>query len=124
MMRARKDLTYRVEEPAEGTVIYRLAGDLFGSAAGYAFQNVVRDGVAAGSRRVVLDLAEVTRIDSTGVGILVALMWSASRGGAALALAALPAHVEGVLSIAMLLPHISHAATVDDALAGMISDAS
>jgi len=24
----------------------------------------------------------------------------------------------------MLLPHISHAATVDDALAGMISDAS
>jgi len=123
-MRTRQELTYRVEQGSDGTVIYRLTGDLFGSAAGYAFQDVVRDGVAAGSRRVVLDLAEVTRIDSSGVGILVALMWSASNGGAALALAALPPTVERVLGIAMLLPHVTHAPTVDEALAHMEGEAS
>ena len=44
-------------------------------------------------------------------------MWSASQSGARLVLAALSRKVEKVLSIAMLLDHIDHAPTVDEAVA-------
>ncbi len=115
-MRPRQDLTYELDTRSDGTAVYRLTGDLFGSAKGYAFQDAVRKGISAGERRVVLDLAGVGRIDSSGVGILVAIMWSASNGGAALVLASLPAVVERVLGIALLLPHIAHAPTVEEAL--------
>lgn len=96
-------------------MVYRLAGDLFGTSEGYRFQNAVRDGVAAGQRRIVLDCGELGRIDSSGVGILVAVMWSASNGGASLALAAVPSIVEKVLGLAMLLPRIAHAPSVEEA---------
>lgn len=115
-MRPRQDLTYELDTRSDGTAVYRLTGDLYGSAKGYEFQDAVRKGIAAGGRRVVLDLADVGRIDSTGVGILVAIMWSASHGGAELVLACLPAIVERVLGIAMLLPRIAHAPTVEEAL--------
>lgn len=116
-MRAGEKLAYRTEPRDDGTTIYRVSGDLYGSTEGYQFQEAVRQGISAGQRRVVLDLAHVGRIDSSGVGILVAIMWSASNGGGELALASLPPVVERVLGIAMLLPHIAHAPTVEDALA-------
>ena len=99
------------------TRVYTLSGSLFGSSDAYAFQEDVRQKIASGTRKVVIDLATVERIDSSGIGILVAIMWSASQGGAGLILAALSAKVEQVLSIAMLLDHIDHAASVEDALA-------
>ena len=43
-------------------------------------------------------------------------MWSASQAGAGMVLASLSPTVEKVLSIAMLLDHIDHAKSVEDAL--------
>ena len=99
------------------TRIYTLSGRLFGSPEAYGFQEEVRQKIASGTRKIVIDLATVDRIDSSGIGILVAMMWSASQKGAGLILAALSAKVEQVLSIAMLLDHIDHASTVEKALA-------
>lgn len=110
-------LECRVEAVDGQTWLYRMVGDLFGSPQGYAFQEDVRQKVAAGARRIVLDLAQVRRIDSCGVGILVTVMWSASHAGGALALASLPPHVERVLGLALLLDRITNAATVPEALA-------
>jgi anti-sigma B factor antagonist len=116
-MFGRKPLQVRREEPDPRTAVYALSGDLFGSPEGYAFQDEVRKRVSGGGRRVVLEMAGVEKIDSSGVGILVALMWSASNAGAGLVLAALPQRVEKVLSIAMLLQHIDHADSVEAARA-------
>ena len=107
------------ENRDDRTRIYTLSGCLFGSPEAYAFQEDVRSKIASGVTRIVIDLSAVEKIDSSGIGILVAAMWSASRGGAGLVLAALSSTVEKVLSIAMLLEHIDHAATVDDALASL-----
>jgi anti-anti-sigma factor len=109
-------LSYTSEDRDERTCIYRLAGNLFGSSEGYAFQEDVRKKMAGGARRVVLDLARVDRIDSSGVGILVAVMWSASNSGGALVLACVPDVVERVLGITMLLPHVSRVDSVEDAV--------
>ena len=99
------------------TWIYTLSGSLFGSTEGYAFQDEVREKIAGGVKKIVIDLAAVNKIDSSGIGILVAMMWSASSGGVGLVLASLSNTVEKVLSIAMLIDHIDHADTVPDALA-------
>ena len=105
------------EDRPDGVAVFTLGGDLFGSAAGYEFQEAARQKLASGARGVVVDLSRVVRIDSSGVGILVALMWSASNASTRLVFAALPQRVEKVLSLAMLLEHVDHAASVDEALA-------
>jgi anti-anti-sigma factor len=111
-----KNLEVRDESRDEQTWIYTLSGNLFGSSQGYDFQEAVRQKIGSGVKKIVIDLAAVERIDSCGVGILVATMWSASQAGAGLVLAALSPTVEKVLSIAMLLDHIDHADSVEDAL--------
>ncbi|HVP42836.1 MAG TPA: STAS domain-containing protein [Terriglobales bacterium] len=55
-----------------------------------------------GSKQVVLNLAHVTYIDSSGVGTLVGLYASAKAAGAAVKLAALSARVRDVLVITKL----------------------
>lgn len=119
----RRTLEVRRESPDDQTVVYTLTGDLFGSSQGYAFQEEVREKIAGGARKIVVDLAAVRRIDSAGVGILVAMMFSASQAGGGLVAAALPPQVESVLGITMLLEHIGRADSVEEArvkLDGMI----
>jgi len=101
------------------TRVYSLSGSLYGSKEGYDFQEEIRREVASGVRKIVIDMAAVDRIDSTGIGIQVAAMWSASHAGAGLVLAALSSKVEKVLSIALLLDHIGHAESVEQALAAL-----
>jgi anti-anti-sigma factor len=103
--------------PRDGGIeVFTLEGDLFGSTGAYDFQENVRAKLTLGTRGVVIDLEKVTRIDSTGIGVLVALMWSASSSAAGLVLASLPGRVEKILEIAMLLDHIDHADSVDEAV--------
>jgi anti-anti-sigma factor len=110
-------LRYESRLDDDRTWVWTLEGDLFGNAGGYAFQEEVRGKVGEGARRLILDLAGVHRIDSSGIGILVALMWSASHSGGGLVCAALPPRVEKFLGLAMLLDHNDHAPTIDGARA-------
>jgi anti-anti-sigma factor len=114
---SRKKLEVASEARDDQTWIYTLSGSLFGSKEGYALQEEVQQKIASGVRKIVIDLASVESIDSSGVGILVAMMWSVSQGGAGLILASISDRVEKVLSLAMLLDHIDHADTVHNALA-------
>lgn len=68
------------------------------------------------TRRIALDLSYVDRVDSAGIGILITVVFSASRAGGGLVVANLSEHVENALGIAMLLDHVDHAATLDDAV--------
>lgn len=113
----KKKLEARGRAHDDRTWVYTLSGHLYGSPEAYAFQDEVRERINSGTRKLVIDLAGVEKIDSCGIGILVATMWSASQGGAGLVLAALTPKVERLLSIAMLLEHIDHADTLEEALA-------
>jgi anti-anti-sigma factor len=113
----KKKLEFTATQRDDHTWIYTASGHLYGFNDGYKFQDDVRDRVAAGARKVVVDLSAVDRIDSSGIGILVTIMWSASNAGGGLILAALPERIEHLLSMAMLLDHIDHADTVEEAVA-------
>ncbi len=113
----KSQLEVRSETRGDQVRVYTLSGNLFGSTGGYAFQDEVRQVASSGIRGIVIDFATVQRIDSAGVGIVVAMMWSASQAGGRLLLAALPERIREVLSIAMLLDHIDHTDTVQEALA-------
>jgi anti-sigma B factor antagonist len=113
----KKKLEFSANRRDDLTWIYTVSGHLYGLNNGYTFQDDVRERVSAGARKVVVDLSEVERIDSSGIGILASLMFSASQAGGGLVLAALPKRIEQLLSMAMLLDHIDHADSVDEALA-------
>lgn len=98
------------------THVYRLSGSLHGSTESYAFQDEVRGRIAAGAAGIVLDLSAVERIDSSGIGILVALMFSAHKAGARFILSAVGERVRKALGLALLLDHIEQAESVDAAL--------
>ncbi len=110
-------LEVRSEMRGDQVRVYTLSGNFFGSSEGYAFQDEVRKLASSGIRGIVIDFAAVQRIDSSGVGIVVSMMWSASQAGGRLVVAALPERIKDVLSIAMLLDHIDHAGTLQEALA-------
>jgi anti-anti-sigma factor len=112
----KKKLEFAAERRDDRTWVYTVSGHLYGLNNGYTFQDDVRARVAEGARKVVIDLSAVERIDSSGIGILASIMFSASQAGGGLVLAALPKRIEHLLSMAMLLDHIDHADTVDGAL--------
>ncbi len=115
-----KELTVRSEERGPSRV-YSLSGRLYGTTGGYAFQEEVRQAVAGGGRRFVVDLSCVQRIDSCGIGILAASIFSVQRAGGGIVLAALPEPVLRVLGLTMFLDHVAHADTVEGALAKLAS---
>jgi len=108
-------LEVRCETIDERTCTYVLTGNLHGGGDAYAFQDEVRDKIT-GKQRVIIDLTSVDRIDSSGIGILVALMWSASQSEGRMVLASLPDNIKKILDIAMLLDHIDNTPTVEAAL--------
>ena len=116
----KKSFEFSSETPAGGDgglAVFTLAGPLNGLEAAYDFQDEVRRKIAGGCRKIVLDLAEVGRVDSCGIGILASLMWSASQAGSRMVLAAIPSHVEKLLQIVTLLDHVDHAPSREAAMA-------
>jgi len=116
----RKKLEYSSETPggADGElVVFTLAGQLSGSEPAYDFQDKVRQKITGGCRKIVIDLADVERIDSCGIGILASLMWSASQAEAGMVFAGIPRQVEKLLQIVMLLDHVDHAPSREAAIA-------
>ena len=70
----------------------------------------------SGSRCVVLNLAGIQRVDSNGIGTLVALLSSAQAGGAELMLAALGKRMKDVLQVTKLTDLFDIHETVEAAL--------
>ena len=63
----------------------------------------VKKAIQTGSKRIVLNLAEVSYIDSGGLGTLVALHTTAHNAGCAIKLASLTKRVGDVLQVTKLL---------------------
>jgi len=114
---AKRKLDYSSETPDDNTIIYTLTGYLFGSSEAYGFQEDLRQRIAGGVKRIVIDLETVERIDSAGLGILASVMWSASQAGGQMILTSLPKQVEKLLDMALLLDRIDHADSREQALA-------
>jgi len=76
----------------------------------------VKELVSEGKKKLVLDMKNVTMIDSSGLGALVAAYSSAKSGGTSLRLCNLGAHFNQLLQITKLLTVFEVSKTQEDAI--------
>ena len=94
-----------VQTTSEGDVsVIDLQGKLVAGVGDILLRDAVNELLAAGEKRILLDLSEVTHIDSSGVGELVASKRIAARFGAVVMATRASQSVERVLRIAQILP--------------------
>ena len=67
------------------------------------FRNTLRDLIKKGDKKILLDLGEVTYLDSSGIGELVGTYTSAANAGAVMKLAKLPRKIYDLLQITKLI---------------------
>lgn len=106
----------QVESRPDGIAIVRPAGriDLLSAS---ALRQQVAQTVADGGRRVVVDLAQVTFMDSSGLGALVGGLKLARAAGGDLRIARAGQQVRVMLELTKLDQVVTPFATVEDALA-------
>ncbi len=97
------DLTKRMEE---GTVIVKLDGPIDGGEYCRRIHETIANGLEEGHRKFILDLADVSWINSMGVGFLVAASVAAVRQDAIVRLVGLTVRVDSVLRACGVVPHV------------------
>jgi anti-sigma B factor antagonist len=87
----------------EGVSVARLSGRIILGEESSALREAVQSLMAAGKKKVVLDMSDVTYIDSAGLGILVGCYVSAGKQGAIVRLCSLGNKFREVLQLTRLL---------------------
>jgi anti-anti-sigma factor len=105
-----------------GVRVYRLSGALTDSEACYSFLASARSEMGADPRPLLLDLAGVEHLTSTGVGIVAALYKAAANTSHRLALTGLSRRNEIILEVVQLLRFIAVFADERAALEGYAAD--
>jgi anti-sigma B factor antagonist len=91
------------ERDVNGVTVLDIEGRIVLGEESNAFREKVKGLLASGKKKIVLNLAQVTYIDSAGLGTLVATFHSARSQGAMLKLANLGAKFKEVLQVTKLM---------------------
>lgn len=91
------------DHDVDGITMLEIDGRIVLGEESNAFREKVKSFLAAGKKKIVLNLANVTYIDSAGLGTLVATFHSAKSQGATLKLANLGAKFKEVLQVTKLM---------------------
>ena len=94
-------LTIATRELGDVTVL-ECTGDLRLGETSSTFRNTFRETLKGGAKKVVIDLAGVAYLDSTGIGELVGAHSAAGAAGARIKLARLPEKVANLLRLTRL----------------------
>jgi anti-sigma B factor antagonist len=78
------------------------AGQIILGEASSAFRNTLRELLQQGAKKLVIDMSEVTYLDSTGIGELVGAYTSAHNVQAQIKLSGLPQKIHDLLQITRL----------------------
>jgi anti-sigma B factor antagonist len=81
-----------------------------------ALRNAVQEAINGGATKVLINMTEVSTIDSSGVGELVSAYTTATNRGARVKLANLPAKITDVLTITQLITVFDVYDTEDEAV--------
>jgi anti-sigma B factor antagonist len=85
-----------------GVAVITLSGRLVGGPDADEVREAVRERIEAGTRRVLVDIGEVTWINSTGLGILITARAIAAGAGAALKLSRVSHRVRQLFMVTRL----------------------
>ncbi len=109
----------KMTEKMHGDVlVMSLTGNLIGEPESSELRNRIYGLLEKGTRKVVLDLADLKVINSMGLGVLVASLTSIRNRGGDLCLARLSDKVEGVLTLTQLIRVIKTYDSVERAVRG------
>ncbi len=92
-----------VERAVGGVTILDMAGRLVLDQGDAAFRDCITELLARGKKQIILNLRDVTYIDSAGVGMMVAKLLSLRRAGGDMKLLHLTARSNRVMTITKLL---------------------
>lgn len=108
----------------DGVAVLSLDGRIVLGEETSALREKVKGLLANGKKNIVLNLSNVTMIDSSGLGALVAAYTSAKAGGAALRLSNLGSRFNELLQITKLYTVFEISDTEADAIRGIAKKAS
>ncbi len=83
-------------------VILRLNGDLTGGPDAGLFHDTIKQVIADGHKKVLVDMGKVIIVNSTGLGILIAALTSMKNAGGMLKLLNVSKRVESLLMVTKL----------------------
>jgi anti-sigma B factor antagonist len=86
----------------DGVIVLDLSGRITLGEGSVQLRDAIRDLIAKGQRRILLDLGDVNYIDSSGLGELVSAFTSAKNQGASLKLLKLTKKVHDLLQLTKL----------------------
>jgi anti-sigma B factor antagonist len=86
----------------EGVTILAPKGKITIGKGDVALRDAVKEALGAGSKKILIDLAEVTTVDSSGIGELVSAHTSVANKEGQLSLMNLPSKVSDILQITQL----------------------
>ncbi len=109
------------EREEKGVTILELEGRVTLGEGSGQLRNKLKETLSQGKTRLVLDLSEVTYIDSAGLGTLVAGFTSAQNQGANLKLANLTSRFSEILHITKLVTVFEVFPTVEEAVKSFAS---
>lgn len=107
----------RVTAARPGTAVVQLDGRLDLISAGEAKQRMV-EAVAAGQHRLVVDMANVDTVDSSGLGAIVGVLKAARQAGGDLRIARATSQLRVLLELTTLDRVLRPYETVEEALTG------
>lgn len=87
----------------EGVTILDLKGKITIGVGDVALRNAVHEALGAGAKNILINLAAVSTIDSSGVGELVSTYTTVTNRGGKLKLVNLPGKVADILQITQLI---------------------
>ncbi|HVS00205.1 MAG TPA: STAS domain-containing protein [Thermoanaerobaculia bacterium] len=87
----------------DGVTILDLKGKITLGGGDLDLRNAVQDAINGGATKVLVNMRDVSTIDSSGVGELVSAYTTATNRGARVKLTSLPAKITDVLTITQLI---------------------
>jgi anti-sigma B factor antagonist len=107
---------YTVEKEVGGVTVLGLSGRVTLGDESSHLRNTIKELLRQGKKRLVLDLSQVTYIDSAGLGTLVAAYTSARNEGGDIRLASITSRFDELLNITKLVTIFSVHDSVEDAV--------
>jgi anti-sigma B factor antagonist len=85
-----------------GVVVLQVAGKLMGGPDADSFQDQIKQILEGGRRKILVDLGDVSWVNSTGLGILIAGHSTVTKSGGELKLCKVSRRVESILMVTRL----------------------
>jgi anti-sigma B factor antagonist len=91
-----------VQETETDLLILRLGGQLMGGLDADALRSAILSSIEQGMRKVLIDLSEITWVNSTGLGVLITSHLAARGKGGSVKLIGVSKRIESILSVTRL----------------------